>query len=72
MQVADGPDFLFSMRGLPQQLLVHHGDMILTWGQLAMAFCDRHDLDTFLSTLKYIEVKDIDEHNTLPSASQGK
>ncbi|EFJ41160.1 hypothetical protein VOLCADRAFT_98834 [Volvox carteri f. nagariensis] len=59
LQLLHGSQFLYSLRGLPKALRCHRSAHALEWGPVHMVFAAAADLDTFLSTLKYVEVEEM-------------
>lgn len=49
--------FLYSVRGLPQQVRVHQNAYIARWGPLELQFNSKQQLDIFASSIKHVELE---------------
>jgi len=49
-------DFLYSVRGLPQQVRVHQNAYIVRWGPLELQYNSKQQLDMFTSAVKHVEL----------------
>mmetsp|Transcript_30373 Transcript_30373/g.85802 ORF Transcript_30373/g.85802 Transcript_30373/m.85802 type:complete len:319 (+) Transcript_30373:1847-2803(+) len=58
LKVSRGPEFLYSMRGLPQQMWVDSAARVAVWGKLELAFASPAELGRFLETLKHVDVSE--------------
>ncbi|GLC47230.1 hypothetical protein PLESTB_001307900 [Pleodorina starrii] len=59
LQLLHGSQFLYSLRGLPKSLRCQRSAHALEWGPVHLVFAAASDLDTFLATLKYVEVEEM-------------
>lgn len=50
-------NFLYSVRGLPQQVKVHQNAYIVRWGPLELQFNSKQQLDIFASSIKHVELE---------------
>uniref|UniRef100_A0A061RDM6 Uncharacterized protein n=1 Tax=Tetraselmis sp. GSL018 TaxID=582737 RepID=A0A061RDM6_9CHLO len=57
IKVSKGGDFLYSRRGLPQEVLVDWEAAVAAWGQLEMAFGSPEGLARLVDNLKHVEVR---------------
>ena len=49
-------DFLYSVRGLPQQVRVHQNAYIVRWGPLELQYNSKQQLDMFTSAVKHVDL----------------
>ncbi|GLC69602.1 hypothetical protein PLESTF_000853100 [Pleodorina starrii] len=59
LQLLHGSQFLYSLRGLPKSLRCQRSAHALEWGPVHLVFAASSDLDTFLATLKFVEVEEM-------------
>ncbi|GIL63899.1 hypothetical protein Vafri_17913 [Volvox africanus] len=59
LQLLHGSQFLYSLRGLPKVLRCQRSVHALEWGPVHLVFASAADLDTFLATLKYVDVEEM-------------
>ena len=52
-----GSSFLYSVRGLPQQVRVHQNAYVVRWGPLELQFNSKQQLDIFASSIKHVELE---------------
>lgn len=57
LKLFQGSSFLYSVRGLPQQVRVHQNANIVRWGPLALQFSSKQQLDIFASSIKHVELE---------------
>lgn len=50
-------NFLYSVRGLPQQVRVHPNAYIVRWGALELQFKSKQQLDIFASSIKHVNLE---------------
>jgi len=51
LKLFNGTDFLYSVRGLPQQIKVHQNAYIVRWGPLELQFSSKQQLDMFATAV---------------------
>ena len=54
-QVSRGAEFLYLTRGLTKKIRVDKTELVVTWGNLELAFANREELGIFISALKYVD-----------------
>ena len=67
-QVSRGSDFLYLTRGLTKKIRVNKSELVVTWGNLELAFANTEELGIFVSALKYV---DFAEDNNTSSSGNG-
>ena len=63
-----GSDFLYLTRGLTKKIRVNKSELVVTWGNLELAFANTEELGIFVSALKYV---DFAEDNNTSSSGNG-
>ena len=56
LKLFKGTDFLYSVRGLPQQVKVHQSAYIVRWGPLELQYNSKQQLEMFTSAVKHVEM----------------
>ena len=64
-QVSRGSDFLYLTRGLTKKIRVNKSELVVTWGNLELAFANTEELGIFVSALKYVDFAE--DNNTSSS-----
>ncbi|KXZ46252.1 hypothetical protein GPECTOR_45g122 [Gonium pectorale] len=59
LQLLQGSQFLYSLRGLPRTLRCQRRARALEWGPIHVVFASEADLDTFLATIKYVQAEEV-------------
>ncbi|PNW70914.1 hypothetical protein CHLRE_17g738751v5 [Chlamydomonas reinhardtii] len=59
LQLLQGSQFLYSMRGLPTVMRCQRNARALEWGPAHVVFAYAEDMDLFLATLKYVEASEV-------------
>ncbi|GLI65901.1 hypothetical protein VaNZ11_009548 [Volvox africanus] len=59
LQLLHGSQCLYSLRGLSKVLRCQRSAHALEWGPVHLVFAAAADLDTFLATLKYVDVEEV-------------
>ena len=54
-QVSRGAEFLYLTRGLTKKIRVDKTELVVTWGNLELAFANGEELGIFISALKYVD-----------------
>ena len=57
LKLFQGSGFLYSVRGLPQQVKVHQNAYVVRWGPLELQFNSKQQLDIFTSSIKHVELE---------------
>lgn len=57
LKLIRGSSFLYSVRGLPQQVKVHQNAYVVRWGPLELQFNSKQQLDIFASSIKHVELE---------------
>lgn len=57
LKLFKGGDFLYSVRGLPEQIRVHPNAHIVRWGPLELQFKSKQQLDIFASSIKHVNLE---------------
>ena len=60
LKVSRGKDFLYLTRGLTKKIRVDSLDLVVTWGNLELAFANNEELRLFVDALKYVEFVEAD------------
>ena len=70
LKVSRGTDFLYLTRGLTKKIRVDKVDLVVTWGNLELAFANSEELGIFVSALRYVDfVEDKDKAAQAPSTT---
>ncbi|GFR47777.1 hypothetical protein Agub_g9545 [Astrephomene gubernaculifera] len=59
LQLLHGSQFLYSLRGLPKTLRCQRTANAVEWGPVHVVFRRSADLDTFLATIRYVQVAEV-------------
>ncbi len=70
LKVSRGKDFLYLTRGLTKKIRVDSLDLVVTWGNLELAFANSEELRLFVDALKYVEF--VDEKPGAKGASEAE
>ena len=70
LKVSRGEDFLYLTRGLTKKVSVDKLELVVTWGNLELAFGNSEELGIFLGALRYVDFVDSDD-NALSSSTVG-
>lgn len=57
LKLLQGSSFLYSVRGLPQQVRVHQNAYVVRWGPLELQFNSKQQLDIFASSIKHVDLE---------------
>ncbi|UPQ99156.1 hypothetical protein HOP50_03g24630 [Chloropicon primus] len=73
LKVSRGAEFLYLTRGLTKKIRVDERELVVTWGNLELAFANSEELKIFTSALKYVLVEDSkDDQSARPRKAEGK
>ena len=57
LKLFQATEFLYSVRGLPQQVKVHQNAYIVRWGPLELQYNSKQQLDMFTTAVKHVELQ---------------
>ncbi|KAG2454267.1 hypothetical protein HYH02_001299 [Chlamydomonas schloesseri] len=69
LQLLQGSQFLYSLRGLPTVMRCQRNACALEWGPAHVVFAYPEDMELFLATLKYVEPSEVGAGSTHTSSS---